>query len=74
MSLQAPLPSAQPGQGGGVVLTRPRPGLCLPVVSEVGLQEESCPRAWSLSNATVGEMGCQDQALGSPGPPCPARG
>lgn len=74
MSRQAPLPSAQPAQGGRMVLTRPHPGLCLPVASEVGLQEGSCPRPWSLSNATVGWMGCQDQALGSPRPRCPAGG
>lgn len=49
-------------------------GLCLPVMSEVGLQEESCPWPWPLSNATVGGTGCKDQALGSPGPPCPACG
>lgn len=37
MSRRAPLPPAQPDQGGRVVLTRPCPGLCLPVASEVGL-------------------------------------
>lgn len=69
ISRRAPLPPAQQGQGGRVVLTHPCPGLCLPVASEVGLQEGSCPWPWSLGNASVGRVGCQDQALGIPGPP-----